>query len=41
MSQAFSDKKDKPNEKIDQTGAPGEHADTDEIPAATGVLRWM
>ncbi len=41
MSQESSDKTDKFNEKVKKSSAPGENAETNEIPAATGVLRWI
>jgi aminobenzoyl-glutamate transport protein len=41
MSQESSDKKDKLNNIVEKNTASKKHAGMDEIPAATGVLRWI
>jgi aminobenzoyl-glutamate transport protein len=41
MSQESSEKKDKLNNNVEKNIASKEHAGMDDIPAATGVLRWI
>ena len=41
MSQESLDNKDKPSNKVEKKSASKKHAGMDEMPAATGVLRWI